>query len=205
MKIIKVIVPYLITILALISCDQEVKKQININDLVNQREIPEPFRFHKAIEVKPGLTLDVVSWGRGSESVGAYMVLRSDSTHMKYKSISGELDGKIIDAWNMDMDSDGSPELFIQSQGQGDGSHLNMYVYEYDDNGSTREIDFPNLSGSMKKGYKGQDSVYIKDEKLMRSFPIYAENDSTSISTGEKRLLEYSLRKNSFSVKELEK
>ncbi|MDB5012906.1 MAG: hypothetical protein JWQ25_1108, partial [Daejeonella sp.] len=42
--------------------------------------IMEPFRFHKAIEVKPGLTLDVLSWGRGTESNGAYMILRSDST-----------------------------------------------------------------------------------------------------------------------------
>lgn len=162
--------------------------------------IMEPFRFHKAIEVKPGLTLDVLSWGRGTESNGAYMVLRSDSTHMKYKSTSGELDGKIVDAWNMDMDSDGNPELFIQAQGEGEGSHLNMYVYEYSEGGSAQEINFPSLKGSQKEGYKGKDSVYIKDGILFRTFPIYDEADSSNTPTSEKRTLIYKLRSNSFQV-----
>ena len=167
--------------------------------------VMEPFRFHKAIEVKPGLTLDVLSWGRGSETVGAYMILRSDSTHMKYKSISGELDGKIIDAWNMDLDSDGNPELFIQAKGEGEGSHLNMYVYEYSDGGSSQELNFPSLKGSQKEGYKGQDSLYIKEGVLMRSFPIYDEGDSTNTPTAEKRTLIYKLRNNSFQVSTEEK
>jgi hypothetical protein len=167
--------------------------------------VMEPFRFHKAIEVKPGLTLDVLSWGRGSETDGAYMVLRSDSTHMKYKSTSGELDGKIVDAWNMDLDSDGNPELFIQSKGEGEGSHLNMYVYEYSDGGSAQELNFPSLKGSQKEGYKGQDSVYIKEGILMRSFPVFDEGDSTNTPTNEKKTLIYKLRNNSFQVSTEEK
>lgn len=165
-----------------------------------KKEIMEPFRFHKAIEVKPGLTLDVLSWGRGTESNGAYMILRSDSTHMKYKSTSGELDGKIVDAWNMDMDSDGNPELFIQAQGEGEGSHLNMYVYEYSDGGSAQELNFPSLKGSQKEGYKGQDSIYIKEGNLFRTFPVFDEGDSTNTPTAQKRTLIYKLRSNSFQV-----
>ncbi|MBC7743667.1 MAG: hypothetical protein H7096_01035 [Flavobacterium sp.] len=163
-----------------------------------------PFRFHKAIEVKPGLTLDVVSWGRGSESVGAYLILRSDSTHLKYRSLSGELDGKIVDVWNMDMDSDGNPELYIQAQGEGEGSHLNMYVYEYSENGSSEKINFPNLSNSSKKGYKGGDSLYIKDDKLMREFPVAnADENNTKPSPEVKKVLQYGLRNNSFTVDEV--
>lgn len=169
------------------------------------KKIMEPFRYHKAIEVKPGLTLDVVSWGRGSNSVGGYLVLRSDSTHLSYRSITGELDGKIVDAWDMDLDSDGNPELYIQSKGEGEGSYLSMYIYEYNENGSNQQIRFPELSSSTKKGYRGNDSVYVKDGKLMREFPIYSTGDSASKATGEIRKLEYSLRSNSLNVKEIEK
>lgn len=164
----------------------------------------QPFRYHKAIEVKPGLTLDIVSWGRGSNSVGGYLVLRSDSTHMSYRSIAGELDGKIVDAWDMDLDSDGNPELYIQSKGEGEGSYLSMYIYEYSEGGSNQQIRFPDLSGSLKKGYKGNDSVYVKEGKLMREFPLFSTGDSASKATGEIRKLEYSLRSNSLNVREID-
>ena len=172
---------------------------------ISQASIFAPFKFHKAVEVKPGLTLDVVSWGRGSESVGGYLILRSDSTNLKYRSISGELDGKIVDVWNMDMDSDGNPELYIQAQGEGEGSHLNMYVYEFSDGGSSQQINFPNLGNASKRGYQGNDSLYIKDDKLIREFPIVITDEKTGSKTAEanKKVLEYGLRNNSFTVEEV--
>ena len=187
-------------LLILASCGSNDTPKKVISTPYKKSAVMEPFRFHKAIEVKPGLTLDVLSWGRGTEANGVYMILRSDSIHMKYKSISGELDGKIIDAWNMDMDSDGNPELFIHAEGEGEGSHLNMYAYEYSDGGSAQELNFPNLKSSQKEGYKGQDSIYIKEGILYRTFPIYDEGDSTNVARSQKRTLIYKLRSNSFQV-----
>ena len=179
-------------------------KPVLVNQSPAKVTIQPPFRFHKAIEVKPGLTLDVVSWGRGSESVGAFLVLRSDSTHLKYRSLSGELDGEIVDVWNMDMDSDGNPELYIQAKGKGEGSYLSMYVYEFSDNGSSQRINFPNLGSSSKKGYQGGDSLYIKDDKLRREFPVTAvEEDAPDKPKTSKKILEYGLRNNSFTVDEV--
>lgn len=185
-------------------CTTEEKKPLVSNKPVVNK-IMEPFRYHKAIEVKPGLTLDIVSWGRGSNSVGGYMILRSDSTHLNYRSISGELDGKIVDAWDMDLDSDGNPELYIQAKGEGEGSYLTMYIYEYNESGSNQQIRFPELGSTLKKGYKGSDSVYVKDGKLMRQFPLYSTDDTLNKATGKIRKLEYSLRSNSLNVKEVEK
>lgn len=186
------------------SCTTEEKKPV-VSNKPAAKKIMQPFRYHKAIEVKPGLTLDIVSWGRGSNSVGGYMVLRSDSTHLNYRSISGELDGRIVDAWDMDLDSDGNPELYIQSKGEGEGSYLSMYIYEYNESGSNQQIRFPELGSTLKKGYKGSDSVYVKDGKLMRQFPLFSTDDTVGKPTGEIRKLEYSLRSNSLSVKEVEK
>ncbi|MEJ7692536.1 hypothetical protein [Daejeonella sp.] len=186
------------------SCTTEEKPRI-VSNKPEVKKIMAPFRYHKAIEVKPGLTLDIVSWGRGSSSVGAYMILRSDSTHLNYRSTTGELDGRIVDAWDMDLDSDGNPELYIQSKGEGEGSYLSMYIYEYNESGSNQQIRFPDLGSTLKKGYKGNDSVYVKDGKLMREFPLYSTEDTLSKATGEIRKLEYSLRSNSLNVKEIEK
>ena len=185
----------------LASCSGDEEKKVEVKPVV--KKIMEPFRFHKAMEVKPGLTLDIVSWGRGSNSVGGYLILRSDSTHLSYRSEAGELDGKIVDAWDMDLDTDGNPELYIQAKGEGKGSYLNMYIYEYSEGGSNQQIRFPELSSSLKEGYRGNDSVYIKEGKLLREFPVYDKNDSTGTITGDVRKVEYTLRNNSLQFKEI--
>jgi len=183
------------------SCSGDEEKKIEVKPIV--KKIMEPFRFHKAIEVKPGLTLDIVSWGRGSNSVGGYLILRSDSTHLSYRSVAGELDGKIVDAWDMDLDTDGNPELYVQAKGEGKGSYLNMYIYEYSESGSNQQIRFPELSSSLKEGYRGNDSVYIKEGKLLREFQVFDKNDSTGTATGDIRKIEYTLRNNSLQFKEI--
>ncbi|MGB4398597.1 MAG: hypothetical protein WBJ10_04450 [Daejeonella sp.] len=199
----KRIVGFALSVVFFTSCAPEDKSPVVVKK-PEVKKIMQPFRFHKAIEVKPGLTLDIVSWGRGSNSVGGFLVLRSDSTHLNYKSMASELDGKIVDAWDMDLDSDGNPELYIQSKGEGEGSYLSMYIYEYNESGSNQQIRFPELGSSLKKGYRGSDSIYVKDGKLMREFPLFSTGDSAVKATGEIRKLEYSLRSNSLNVKEIE-
>ncbi len=199
----KRIVGFGLSVVFFTSCAPEDKSPVVVKKS-EVKKIMQPFRFHKAIEVKPGLTLDIVSWGRGSNSVGGFLVLRSDSTHLNYKSMASELDGKIVDAWDMDLDSDGNPELYIQSKGEGEGSYLSMYIYEYNESGSNQQIRFPELGSSLKKGYRGSDSIYVKDGKLMREFPLFSTGDSAVKATGEIRKLEYSLRRNSLNVKEVE-
>jgi hypothetical protein len=186
----------------LYSCSSEEPPK-SVAHPVTKTVLPQPFRFHKAVEVKPGLTFDVLSWGRGAEELGAYLILRSDSANIRYKSTSGELEGKIRDAWNMDLDSDGNPEIFIQATGTEKGNYLNMYVYEFADGGSAQQLRFPELTSSSKRNYHGRDSIFIKDGSLFRQFPVFDEADTAATKPTGVKLLEYSLRGNSFSVKEI--
>ena len=186
-------------VLSVVSCSSDQPKEAQKPSV--KVVLPKPFSFHKAIAIKPGLTFDVVSWGRGSEQTGAYLILRSDSADMKYRSTSGELEGKVTDAWNMDMDSDGNPEIFIEARTGDKENPLNMYVYEFDDNGSAREIRFPDLTASTKKTYRGKDSIYVREGSLFREFPLYEEADTAGIKPTGKKVLEYSLRGSTFSVK----
>jgi len=201
MNVLKIMTALCLTAL-LFSCGAEEEKQV-MPVKEEGKKIPEPFRFHKAIEVKPGLTLDIVSWGRGSDSLGGYLILRSDSTHLSYRSVSGELKGKVVDTWNMDLDTDGNPEVYIQSAGEGKENYLNMYIYEFGESGSSQQIRFPDLNSSLKEGYRGEDSMYIKDGKLFREFPFYVNQDSASTVKPKYRKLEYTLKNNGFQFKEI--
>lgn len=169
---------------------------------ITKQTISPPFHFQKAIEVKPGLTLDVLSWGRSADSTGAYLILRSDSTHKKFSSNTGELKGNIVDVWDMDMDSDGNPEIYIQTMDK--KSNLTFYVHEYDGSGTSQKLHFPDLSTATKAKYRGKDSIYIKDGKLIREFPLFKQVDQDNKPSEGKKVLAYSLIKNDFSVVDLD-
>ena len=190
------------TLFVLTSCNSEEPKKEPSS--IVKVELPKPFRFQKSIEVKPGLTFDVLSWGRGSEHIGQYLILRSDSTDANYSTISEELEGDIVDVWNMDLDSDGNPEIFIQAKGQDKESYLSLYVHEFSDGGSSQEIKFPELTSRTMKKYHGKDSVYIKEGNLFREFPLYDEKDTAGVKPVDRMYLEYTLKSNRFDIHELD-
>jgi hypothetical protein len=163
-----------------------------------------PFRYHKLIEVSPGQDYDILSWGRGSAMAGSFIILHSDSSGKKYTTTTGDLDGTIVDVYNSDMDLDGNPELLIQAKGTDSTNYATIYAFEFS-NGKAEKLDFPKLTKSQKKGYRGSDNFYIKEGKFMREFPIYDGNDKDAKVTGAKRVLQYGLRDNSFTVKQLSK
>ncbi|MGO4875693.1 hypothetical protein ACEN2P_03760 [Pedobacter psychrotolerans] len=156
-----------------------------------------PFRFYKDIEVKPGLNFEVLSWGKGVDSVGGYQILMSDSVRNNYKSQSVERNGILNDAWNMDLDNDGSPEIYVQLQRKKNMLDLNVFEYA---GGGFNKISFPSLTSNQKKGYSGNDKFFIKNGDLFRSFPVKDAADSTKIAT---KTYQYKLSGNSFSASEV--
>ncbi|MCD8740158.1 PliI family lysozyme inhibitor of I-type lysozyme [Mucilaginibacter roseus] len=166
--------------------------------------LPAPFRYHKHVEVAPGNDFDVYSWGRGAKDVGSLLILHSDSADMKYTTTTGDLEGAIVDVYNTDMDSDGNPELLVQADAKDTINFVNIYAFEFNGN-DARKLDFPKLTKRQRKGYQGKDNFYVKEGKFIREFPIY-ESDSTGAKpTGAKRVFEYGLRGNSFTVEQLSK
>jgi hypothetical protein len=187
-----------------ISCNNEVKPTGVTTAISKKPVIMDPFRFHKMIEVSPGQDYDILSWGRGSSTVGAFMILHSDSAAAKYTTTTGDLDGAIVDVYNSDMDLDGNPEIIIQAKGKDTINYTTIYAFEFS-NGKANKLDFPKLTKSERKGYRGDDNFYIKEGILMREFPIFDGNGKDAKPTGQKRELQYGLRNNSFTVKQLNK
>ena len=198
--------PYLLMLMTSIliaGCNQEEKApvtQINATPKVMQ-----PFRFHKLIEVSPGEYYDILSWGRGSVDTGSFAILHSDSLAREYVTTTGNLDGKIVDVYNSDMDVDGNPEILIQTKGKDTTNYAKIYAFEYGTDNKANKRDFPRLTSSQRDGYRGEDNFYISEGKFIREFPIYDGNTTQAKPTGAKRKLEYGLRGNEFTVKQLSK
>jgi len=193
-----------ICIMLIASCNNEEKPALVTAPAPKKPVIMDPFRFHKMIEVSPGQDYDILSWGRGSKNVGAFMILHSDSAAAKYTTTTGDLDGAIVDVYNSDMDLDGNPEIIIQARGKDSTNFATIYAFEFT-GGKANKLDFPKLTKSQRKGYRGDDNFYIKDGILMREFPVYDSNEADAKPTGQKRQLQYGLRDNSFTVKQLSK
>src|SRR5690606_25345530 len=158
-----------------------------------------PFAFYKDISVRPGLNFEVLSWGKGVDSIGGYTLLMSDSSKKVYKSLSNEREGILADAWNMDLDNDGNPEVYLEFLID-NKVRSDLHVYEYA-NGSFNKITFPGLSSKLKKNYAGRDKFSIRDGDLYRSFALSGELDDGKKATGTKTL-HYRLSGNTFSASE---
>ncbi|QHS57003.1 hypothetical protein GWR56_16175 [Mucilaginibacter sp. 14171R-50] len=184
------------------ACGGDDKTPVKSAPVAAKPAVMAPFRFHKAIEVSPGQTYDVLSWGRGSSQIGAFAILHSDSSGMKYTTTTGDLDGEITDVYNADMDVDGNPEILIQAKGKDTVNYAKIYAFEFNNN-DAHKLDFPKLTNTQRKGYRGNDNFYIREGKLIREFPVHDGNSASAKPTGAKRQLEYSLRSNNFTVKQL--
>ncbi len=178
------------------ACSEE---KLPVEGVAKTQEIKSdnPFHFYKNVEIRPGLNFEAISWGNSSDSVGGFSVLMSDSLHNKFKAINGERSGKLVGFWNLDLDKDGNPELYLQfvkNQNQSD-----LMVYEFDDN-EFRKISFPTLSGKTKAQYLGNDQFSIKGGELFRTIPIKGEAEGDKAS---EKVVQYMLQNNSFSSKEV--
>ncbi len=183
------------------SCSNQTDEDISSGAPVSQSDKPAKgvFPFYKDINVKPGLNFEVVSWGKGVDSIGGYLILMSDSAKNNYNSLSVSRKGIITDAWNMDMDNDGNPEIYIEYLSKKNVLDLNVYEYS---GGDFRKINFPPLTSRMKKDYAGNDKFLIRNGNLFRSFPIVNPKDTT-VKAGAVKVLQYRLNGNSFSVDEV--
>lgn len=157
---------------------------------------PDVFPFYKNIEIKPGLNFEIISWGKGIDSLGGIAVLLSDSTHKNFNAVTKNRKGILTDAWNLDLDTDGNPELYLQVTQNKNQSDL--LVFEYDD-GAFRKISFPALSDRTKKIFLGNDKFFIKNGHLMRTIPVKGEKEGEKVNL----VVDYLMRGNAFDIKEV--
>ncbi len=98
-----------------------------------------------------------------------------------------------------DLDQNGFDEIYIITKATGSGSYLNVIGYASNNDMSLTRIYFPELNnsdfekGGLFEGYMGHDSFFFQEDKLVRKFPIYLENDTNNSPTRDEKEISYLL------------
>jgi hypothetical protein len=106
-----------------------------------------------------------------------------------------EIEGTVTGAEIADLNSDGSPEIYIYLTSAGSGSYGSVIAYSMNKKHTATEIYMSNISENSKlsKGYMGHDEFSILENRLGRRFPLYLPGDINSKPSGGIRQLEYKL------------
>ncbi len=109
--------------------------------------------------------------------------------------IEKDIDGTVTSAEIGDINSDGSPEIYIYIHSAGSGSYGDVIAYSANNKKSLSDIYLPPLSDDKKNsaGYMGHDEFTLVENVLARRFPVYKQGDTNAKPTGGIRDLTYKL------------
>jgi len=94
-----------------------------------------------------------------------------------------------------DLNQDSFDEIYIVTAAQGSGSYGNILAFASNRDRSLSMINFPEINDNDKyfSGYMGHDSFAIKGNSLVRTFPVYKDDDTNARPTGGTRTITYGL------------
>jgi hypothetical protein len=125
--------------------------------------------------------------------------VQGDSSHIKIDhsgtdyngpDLSIKLPGVLMGALSADVNENFKPELYFWTRrGTRDEGFLNAFEFAKD----LITIKLPDLSTKYQQGYAGRDSFYIRQDHLIRSFPVFNDQDGQLLPTDKERNLWYTL------------
>jgi len=103
---------------------------------------------------------------------------------------SVNLPGILMGALSADVNENFKPELYIWTRkGKQEEGFLSAFEFAKD----LLTIKLPDLSSQYQEGYAGRDSFYIRQDHLIRSFPVFSNQDGQLLPTDKTRSLWYTL------------
>lgn len=151
-------------------------------------DLTELFTFHRKLNVQ-NMTFHVL--GLGTMASGNYLIIKSSNDGQKFTSITGDKKGRIVQAYATDMDADKQMEIIISIKSPVDQKGT-LIVHEIDSLNNQNKITLPELTTDFLEGYQGQDSFFVKGNKIIREFLVSTKDEG---KTG-KRTIEYVLKNN---------
>lgn len=151
-----------------------------------------------AAPFKQDLSLQDVTFHVSTPNEGSINKLTISIDGLKSKSapIEKEIDGTVAGAEIADLNSDGSPEVYVYITSAGSGSHGSLVAYAVNKKKSATEIFLPDITENKKlsAGYQGHDEFSVVEGTLARRFPIYKDGDTNTKATGGLRQVSYKLK-----------
>jgi len=148
--------------------------------------------FDKALSLE-GISFKVTCANHGS--LNDVTIAPSGLEEVNTPAIIKDADGTITGAEIADINSDGSPEIYVYLTSAGSGSYGTLIAYSTNQKKSMSPICLAPLEDDKgnAKGYMGHDQFFIVGNRLVRHFPIYKEGDTNAEPTGGIRQLVYEL------------
>lgn len=144
------------------------------------------------------LVLQGVSFHVTCPNEGSINVLRIESQGLKKVNtvISKEIEGTVSGAEVGDLNTDGSPEIYVYVTSAGSGSYGSLVAYAANRKKSLSEIYLPPIQDNAKasKGYMGHDEFAVIESSLSRRFPLYKEGDTNGKPSAGMRQIQYKLK-----------
>ncbi len=105
------------------------------------------------------------------------------------------LDGHLSGVNVADIDGNGFPEIYLYSTQPGSGSYGNVIAYASNRGKSMTPIYIPPIEQNdpLLEGYMGHDEFNVVENRLVRRFPVYKEDDPNSSPSGGWRQFQYRL------------
>lgn len=139
-----------------------------------------------------GVEFHVMSSGRSSINT---LTIMPDGLEIDNAPIVREIDGTVRGLETADLNVDGSPELYVYVVSAGSGSYGSLVAYAANRRKSLSEIYLPPITDdrAASAGYMGHDEFAVVENRLVRRFPVYREQDTNANPTGGMRQLQYRL------------
>lgn len=119
--------------------------------------------------------------------------LKGDSTRAD-SAVIRDVKGMLQTTSVQDLDNDRNPEIYLFTTADGTDAVGSIYGVTYINKKPVRifsgDFDTPDLPG-----YRGRDSVYFQQQRLVRVYPVYQDGDLDTKPSGGKRTLKYALKK----------
>ena len=164
---------------------------LKINEPIDQSQIDKT-KFNRVLNLQD-VVFNVSSIEKdGKNTLTIFTFGLKEHEYNETFNIDGE---EVINAEVEDLNSDGSPELFVFTRSVGSGSYGNVYAYSVNNKKSMSEVYFPPTAenSEINKGYMGHDEFSLVENTLGQRFPIYKEGDTNAEPTGGTRQVSYRL------------
>jgi uncharacterized protein len=169
---------------------QELKEKYQIEDSEKQ-STRSPKQFDKIFSLQ-GITFHVVATNEGSIN---QLTITPSGLQIDNRVIKQEIDGTVTGAEIGDINTDGSPEIYVYVNSAGSGSYGSLVAYSANNKKSLSEIYLPPLEDDKinSVGYMGHDEFSLIENSFARRFPVYNEGDANCCPKGGIRQLHYKL------------
>jgi len=147
--------------------------------------------FDKVLKLQ-GITFHVQATNEGSLN---QLTITPSGLEISNEVIKQEIDGSVTGAEIEDLNSDGSPEIYVYVNSAGSGSYGSLVAYSANNKKSLSGIYLVPLEDDKKNsvGYMGHDEFSLVENTFARRFPIYNKGDANCCPKGGTRQLEYKL------------